>query len=293
MISPSPGTRAASPSSAPVVISSFSSNDIGSSLEDVLQATPSAPTPNDKVEPAEANVTSDKLQDASEPDKRTLLKTTPVDATPSASSPHVFISETPETMPLVDTPTAAPAEPRSPAVTMPRVSPPLTASVAPSMPKSSTRSRTSSFAASNSPVTRPPFMTNEHVASPQPSPLTHPVPHVSHTPRSVSSFMDGTDHEEVTNPREWTSGGRPVSWMSLGIPRSESRTSVRPRQAPRPRAAASEMREAAARGARYVSHIYCRSCRRDPCIDVTTTMCGHIFCNKYELVFCDVCVRVC
>ncbi|THH13241.1 hypothetical protein EW146_g6961 [Bondarzewia mesenterica] len=31
---------------------------------------------------------------------------------------------------------------------------------------------------------------------------------------------------------------------------------------------------------RYVSHIYCRSCRRDPCLVTTATMCGHIFCNK-------------
>ncbi|KAI0263097.1 hypothetical protein BC834DRAFT_889105 [Gloeopeniophorella convolvens] len=31
---------------------------------------------------------------------------------------------------------------------------------------------------------------------------------------------------------------------------------------------------------RFVSHIYCRMCRRDPCRQPTATMCGHIFCHQ-------------
>ncbi|KAI0037135.1 hypothetical protein K488DRAFT_81360 [Vararia minispora EC-137] len=29
-----------------------------------------------------------------------------------------------------------------------------------------------------------------------------------------------------------------------------------------------------------VSHIFCRACRRDPCHDAATTLCGHIFCHR-------------
>ena len=33
----------------------------------------------------------------------------------------------------------------------------------------------------------------------------------------------------------------------------------------------------------YVSKkslLYCRLCNNDPCVDVTATFCGHVFCNK-------------
>jgi len=31
---------------------------------------------------------------------------------------------------------------------------------------------------------------------------------------------------------------------------------------------------------RFVSHVYCRMCRRDPCRQPAATMCGHIFCHQ-------------
>lgn len=31
-----------------------------------------------------------------------------------------------------------------------------------------------------------------------------------------------------------------------------------------------------------VSPLHCRICRKDPCIDTTATMCGHIFCSRYS-----------
>lgn len=31
---------------------------------------------------------------------------------------------------------------------------------------------------------------------------------------------------------------------------------------------------------RFVSHVYCRMCRRDPCREPAATMCGHVFCHQ-------------
>lgn len=31
---------------------------------------------------------------------------------------------------------------------------------------------------------------------------------------------------------------------------------------------------------KFVSHVYCRMCRRDPCRQPAATMCGHIFCHQ-------------
>jgi hypothetical protein len=31
---------------------------------------------------------------------------------------------------------------------------------------------------------------------------------------------------------------------------------------------------------RFVSYVYCRMCRRDPCRQPAATMCGHIFCHQ-------------
>ena len=37
-------------------------------------------------------------------------------------------------------------------------------------------------------------------------------------------------------------------------------------------------------GERFVSYVYCRMCRRDPCRQPAATMCGHIFCHQCVLV---------
>ncbi|KAA1472999.1 hypothetical protein DENSPDRAFT_839415 [Dentipellis sp. KUC8613] len=281
--SSSSGSANTSSSSAPVMISSPSSDGINSSLAEIVPSNSSAPTPNEKGDATSAS--SPNVKD--ELDETAPMEIIPRCSMPSAPSPQASISKAQNISAFVVSPPAAvPAEPWAPTVITPRTSSPFTVSVAPNSSKSSTRSSTPSHATNDHPAARPLFTKTERVVSPKPSPLAHPVPHVSYRPRSVSSVMDGSDHEEISRSRERTPKDRPVSWMSLGVPRSESRASPRHRQMPRPRAAASDMREAAARnaadtrGARYVSHIYCRSCRRDPCVDVTATMCGHIFCNK-------------
>ena len=30
------------------------------------------------------------------------------------------------------------------------------------------------------------------------------------------------------------------------------------------------------------NHLHCRACKADTCDDITATMCGHVFCNRYD-----------
>lgn len=76
-----------------------------------------------------------------------------------------------------------------------------------------------------------------------------------------------------------SAGSHSSGTTSLGLSSTSSYASL-DIVPPRPRYAAASN---TARGSSAVLRLHCRICRKDPCEDMTATICGHLFCKRYAV----------